>query len=201
MSICNNNERDSRGYRVHKVTLRIAKPIIDEFDENYSKEKVDLADLGWKKFDVPLAWSIEFDDGKTFDLRICTGDDEVWNEGILVDGDYELEVADEREHLAGEYVFYHRDNKYVVVVAPYESREYTISCMKDEYSRLFTKRYVYEEVKTKGRDVPKSAPTAYVVQDILHSEPEVVSVFLDEGDCLEWVNEQNAKYRDYLRNS
>ena len=69
-----------------------------------------------KAFGLPtngnvITWSAVFDDGKMFDLRVNTGDDDVWCEGVLL-------VSDDKRNCYFEYAV--SDVKDVIYETSYE---------------------------------------------------------------------------------
>lgn len=74
-------------FDIHRANLVIPTNDILKYDELMAKGHFNLKDFGLPTNGNIITWSAVFDDGKMFDLRVNTSDDDVWCEGVLLDDD------------------------------------------------------------------------------------------------------------------
>ena len=112
---------------IHEATLTIPAKEVIEYDTLMSQSVVDLDMECLPHLATIKVWSVEFDNGNIFDLRVNTSDDDVWCEGIFLDAKEnicsEMYVDDVRDTLLGTYEFTDDDGneKYVVRVTTEET--------------------------------------------------------------------------------
>lgn len=117
---------------IHTTNLVIPTKEILKYDDLMSKGCVDLNKLGFPSCGNVKTWSVAFDDGKVFDLRVNTSDDSLWCEGVLLgqlgNSYYEIAVDDVRDYIYGSsFDFKVGDDTYVVyIVADHKSATDTI---------------------------------------------------------------------------
>jgi hypothetical protein len=113
--------------KLHEATLTIPSKEVIEYDTLMSQSSVDLDMEGLPHMGNIKTWSVEFDNGNIFDLRVNTSDDDVWCEGIFLDAEEticsEMYVDDVRDTLLGTYEFTDDANneRYVVRVTTEET--------------------------------------------------------------------------------
>ena len=153
--------------KLHEATLAIpAKEVID-YDTLMSQSVVDLDMECLPHMGNIKTWSVEFDNGNVFDLRVNTSDDDVWCEGLFLENSgncyNEMYVDDVRDQLLGTYWFTDDDNgeKYVV--------------------------YVVTEETLKGKPSDNK-------KDEKKGKPIYVAVYVDRGECCDGKPDLLGRY-------
>ncbi len=196
--------------KLHEATLAIPAKEMIAYDTLMSQSAVDLDKECLPHMANIKTWSVEFDNGNVFDLRVNTSDDDVWSEGIFLESNgntySEMCVDDVRDVLMGYYEFTdeRNDEKYVVYVVTEETLKDKPSDNKRKDKPIYVAVYVDRgetcdgKPDLLGRYETKEDARKAIIKDMdlwkLNNEEQVYGKFrVDYGKMSAW-DEDNYDY-------
>ena len=175
--------------KLHEATLAIPAKEVIEYDTLMSQSVVDLDMECLPHMGNIKTWSVEFDNGNVFDLRVNTSDDDVWCEGLFLENSgncyNEMYVDDVRDQLLGTYWFTDDDNgeKYVVYVVMVETLKGNPPDNKNDERKTKMKTYSVKIVETRAITILVEAESEAEADDkanLLHETSDEICEMLND---------------------
>lgn len=100
---------------IEKKTIKVDPQVAQELQNLLDQPNVDLHKEKLGKFSTIANFTVRFEDGFEVDIKVCTSEDDVFIDPVLVNSSgFNVQALDPCYDLLEEYVFEHDTKQYVV---------------------------------------------------------------------------------------